>query len=44
MQAPENKSVRFALVVEIDAGTIEADLYAEVQTAIDNLNVVTTVV
>ena len=37
MQAPKNKSVRFALVVEIDAGTIEAELYAEVKTAIDNV-------
>jgi hypothetical protein len=44
MQDPENQSARFALVVEIDAGTVEADLYTEVKTAIDILNVVTTVV
>lgn len=41
---PENLSARFALIVEIDAGNIEADLYTEVQTAIENLNVVTTTV
>jgi hypothetical protein len=29
-------------VVEIDAGNTEADLYAEVETAIRNLSVVTT--
>lgn len=34
---PENLSARFALVVEIDAGTVEAELYAEVQTAIANM-------
>ncbi|MEY9625093.1 hypothetical protein ABIA27_000128 [Sinorhizobium fredii] len=34
---PENLSARFALVVEIDAGTVEADLYAEVQAAIANI-------
>jgi hypothetical protein len=42
MQDPEKQSARFALVVEIDAGTIESNLYAEVKTAIDNLNVVAT--
>lgn len=31
---PENLSARFALVVEIDAGTVEAELYAEIQAAI----------
>ena len=44
MKDPEKQSARFALVVEIDAGTIESDLYAEVKTAIDNLNVVSTLV
>jgi hypothetical protein len=37
---PEKLSARFALIIEIDAGTVEADLYSEVQTAIENLNVV----
>jgi len=37
---PENKSARFALVVEIDAGQVEADLYSEVHTAVENLNVI----
>ena len=32
--------VRFALIVEIDAGEIEADLYAEVKAAIDAINAV----
>jgi hypothetical protein len=41
---PEMRSARFALIVEIDAGTVEADLYSEVQTAIENLNVVKTTV
>jgi len=31
---PANLSARFALVVEIDAGTVEAELYAEVEAAI----------
>jgi hypothetical protein len=44
MKDPEKQSARFALVVEIDAGTVESDLYAEVKTAIDNLNVVNAVV
>ena len=37
---PEERSTRFALIVEIDAGDVGTDLYTEVQTAIDNLNVV----
>jgi hypothetical protein len=41
---PEKRSVRFALIVEIDAGTVETDLYTEVQTAIENLNIVETAV
>jgi hypothetical protein len=44
MKNPEKQSARFALVVEIDAGNVESDLYAEVKTAIDNLNVINTVV
>jgi len=44
MKDPEKQSARFALVVEIDAGTVESDLYAEVKTAIDNLSVVSTIV
>jgi hypothetical protein len=44
MQDPEKQSARFALVVEIDAGTVTADLYAEVKTAIDNLNAIATVI
>jgi hypothetical protein len=31
---PETRSPRFALIVEIDAGTVETDLYAEVQVAL----------
>jgi Subtilase family len=44
MVDPENHSARFALIVEIDAGTSEANLYTEVQTAIENLNVIATTV
>lgn len=33
---PQNHIARFALVVEIDAGTVPAELYAEVQAAIAN--------
>ena len=44
MADPEKRSARFALIVEIDAGTVEADLYSEVQIAIENLNVVETTV
>jgi hypothetical protein len=40
IKEPENLSARFALIVEIDAGSTEADLYAEVQTAIENLSAV----
>jgi hypothetical protein len=32
-----NLNARFALVVEIDVGTVPAELYAEVQAAIDNM-------
>ena len=32
------KNARFALVVELDTGDLETDLYAEVQAAIANLN------
>lgn len=39
---PEQRSARFALIVEIDAGTTETDLYAEVQAAIENLGAITT--
>ena len=42
VKEPENLSARFALVVEIDAGNSEVDLYTEVETAIKNLSVVTT--
>lgn len=41
---PQERSVRFALVVEIDASDAEADLYAEVQSAIKTLNVAQAVV
>ncbi|NKK74023.1 S8 family serine peptidase [Rhizobium anhuiense] len=34
---PHNLNARFALVVEIDAGTVPAELYAEVQAAIANM-------
>ncbi len=37
---PENRTARFALIVEIDAGETNADLYVEVQTMIENLNVI----
>lgn len=36
---PNERSVRFALIVEIDAGGVNADLYAEVQSAIEARNV-----
>jgi hypothetical protein len=39
---PEKLSARFSLIVEIDAGTVETDLYSEVKTAIDNLNLIET--
>jgi Subtilase family len=44
IEDPENCSARFALVVEIDAGTSDADLYAEVQTVIENRNLIVTVI
>ena len=44
MQEPEKQSARFTLVVESDAGTVDAELYAEVKTAIDNLNAIATVI
>lgn len=37
---PERLVARFALIVEIDAGTVDTDLYAEVQTAVENLTVI----
>ncbi|MBE0560608.1 MAG: S8 family serine peptidase [Ochrobactrum anthropi] len=36
---PNERSVRFALIVEIDAGEVNAELYAEVQAAIEASNV-----
>lgn len=39
VQDVDQKAARFALVVELDAGEVEAELYAEVQAAIANLNV-----
>jgi hypothetical protein len=33
----QDQSARYALVVEIDAGTTTSDLYAEVQSAINNI-------
>lgn len=36
---PQERAVRFALIVEIDAGETAADLYAEVQVAIEALNI-----
>lgn len=37
----EDKDVeRIALIIEIDAGNAESDLYTEVRTAIKNLNLV----
>lgn len=39
VQNVDQKAARFALVVELDAGDVEADLYTEVETAIANLNV-----
>ncbi|WP_292338053.1 hypothetical protein [Mesorhizobium sp.] len=41
---PQERSARFALVVEIDASQAEANLYAEVQSAIEALNVAQAVV
>lgn len=39
VQNVHQKAARFALVVELDAGDVEADLYTEVATAIENINV-----
>jgi len=39
-QNVDQKTARFALVVELDTGDVEADLYTELQTAIANLNAV----
>ena len=39
VQNVDQKTARFALVVELDAGEVEADLYTEVETAIANLNI-----
>ena len=41
---PQNLAARFALIVEIDAGESNAELYAEVQAAIEILNFVENVV
>lgn len=41
---PSEFSARFSLVIEIDAGSADVDLYAEVQTAIENLAVVETII
>jgi Subtilase family len=41
---PEMRSARFALIVEFDAGTVEANLYSEVQTAIETLNFIGTMI
>ena len=40
VENPEERAVRFALIVEIDASETSADLYAEVQATIEALNVV----
>jgi hypothetical protein len=37
---PEDRSARFALVIEIDASEVDVDLYTEVQAAIANMAVV----
>src|SRR5690606_167335 len=41
---PQNLVARFALIVEIDASETEADLYAEVQSKIELLNMIQNVV
>lgn len=41
---PNDRSVRFALIVEIDAGDVDVDLYTEVQAAIVARNVAQAVV
>jgi hypothetical protein len=35
---PEQKEAWFSLIVEIDAGTVDADLYAEISQKIELLN------
>ncbi len=40
VEAPEDMVARFALVIEIDTPDVGIDLYAEVQAAIANINVV----
>ncbi|MBT1155917.1 S8 family serine peptidase [Aminobacter anthyllidis] len=40
VEDPQNRQARFALIVEIDAGETNAQLYAEIHAAIANLNVV----
>lgn len=44
VQDVDQKAARFALVVELDAGDVEAELYAEVQAALVNLNVAQVIV
>jgi hypothetical protein len=44
MADPKSRSARFALIVEIDAGSVEAKLYSEIETAIRNLNIAGTAV
>lgn len=44
VQDVDEKAAHFALVVELDAGDVEAELYAEVQAAIANLNVTQVIV
>lgn len=41
---PQDLVARYALIVEIDAGETDAELYAEVQSAIETLNMVQNVV
>lgn len=44
VQDVDQKAARFALVVELDAGEVEAELYAEIQAAIANLNLAQAIV
>ncbi len=44
VQNPNERDVRFSLIVEIDAGNVDVDLYAEVQAAIDVRNAAIAVV
>jgi hypothetical protein len=41
---PGALSARFSLILEIDAGSVEAHLYSEVQSAIDILNLASTAI